>query len=282
MPFPIPSARGRNTADLVREEQKRQKSPGSFFYSQGQAQVLAAKFFTDDRLSATTNAGTASKHRHRIHLAMFGQLMASFEYFLKDFIAKTIDATPRLDKQVRNAKWLKIDAERVLANRSGMATVGSTLVHSTGGWHDAEEVNKRYQALFERCAFTNVEVRILENLWVLRHSVAHNAGMLIHYDAIRIGAESLSEKTADIDSDFIGETFNFLSPIAKRICGDCERTLLQKHFGPLVDRGPDYTSDRALYDLLKRLCAYTESRARDTPSASQTDYEHDFTAANTA
>ncbi|GAB1377336.1 hypothetical protein MASR1M49_01820 [Pararhodobacter aggregans] len=129
MAFPIPSPRNRDTVDALRDERKRQVSPGSFFYSQGWGQVLAAAYFIDDRLADSARGGVALKHRHRIHLALFGQLMASFEYFLKDFVAKAIDATTRLDERLKKEKWLEIDVDRVLANRSGMATIGSTLGH---------------------------------------------------------------------------------------------------------------------------------------------------------
>ncbi|MEM7561359.1 MAG: hypothetical protein AAF394_19715, partial [Planctomycetota bacterium] len=107
--FPIPSRRNRDTVDAKRDELKRQRSPGSFFYSQGWGQVLAAGYFTNERLAESARGGIALKHRHRIHLALFGQLMASFEYFLKDFVAKAVDATTNLDEKIRKEKWLEID-----------------------------------------------------------------------------------------------------------------------------------------------------------------------------
>jgi len=276
MAFPIPASRNRDTVDVQRDERKRRKSPGSFFYSQGRSQVLAAAYFTDQRLAPTARGGVALKHRHRIHLALFGQLMASFEFFLKDFVAKSIDATTLLDETLKKEKWLEIDVSRVLANRSGMATTGSTLVHSTLGWHSPQQVNARYQTLYVHQAFSAQEVESLEKLWVLRHSVAHNAGMIIHYDAIRIGAENLADHAADIDAAFIEATFDFLSPIARRICKECGENLLRSYFRPLNGRGPDFFSDMPVYANLKNLSEYVESRTRELSNTDVAAYNIDF------
>ncbi|WP_146205021.1 hypothetical protein [Meridianimarinicoccus roseus] len=276
MSFPIPSRRNRDTVDVERDERKRQKSPGSFFYSQGKGQVLAACYFSDERLAESARGGIALKHRHRIHLALFGQLMASFEYFLKDFVAKAVDATTLLDEKIKKEKWLEINVDRVLANRSGMATIGSTLVHSTLGWHSPAQVNARYCSLFNRNAFGAREVETLEKLWILRHSVAHNAGMIIHYDATRIGDEMLADHAAEIDAAFISETFNFLSPISKTICEECGGSLLRQQFQPLYARGPDYLTDMPVYARLKPLFEYVDSRARELSQVNKTSYQADF------
>ena len=81
--------------------------------------MLAAGYFTNKRLAKSARGGIGFKHRHRIHLALFGQLMASFEYFLKDFVARAVDATTNLDEKIQKEKWLEINVDRVLANRSG-------------------------------------------------------------------------------------------------------------------------------------------------------------------
>lgn len=274
--FPVPAPRNRDTADVERDERKRLKSPGSFFYSQGRSQFLAAAYFTDEKLTQTARGGVALKHRHRIHLALFGQLMASFEYFLKDFVAKSIDATSLLDERIRKEKWLEIDVSRILANRSGMATLGSTLVHSTLGWHSPEQVNARYSNLFHRHAFGAAGVETLNKLWILRHSVAHNAGMMIHYDATRIGDEMLADHAVDIDAQFIENTFNFLSPIAKIICEERGGNLLRMYFQPLSTRGEDYISDMPTYSKLRPLMDYVESRTKELPHIDRQSYRKNF------
>jgi hypothetical protein len=67
--------------------------------------------------------------------ALFGQLMASFGYLLKDFVAKAVDLTAVIDPKVQKAKWMEVDAAKVLASRIAATTPGAMLVHSTLGWH---------------------------------------------------------------------------------------------------------------------------------------------------
>lgn len=181
MTFPIPSSWNRDSADARRDERKRSASPCSFFYSQAQSLSLAANYFTDDRLSDEARGGVAVKHRHRMQLALFGQLMAAFEYMLKDFVAQAIDATTVLDETVQEAKWIEVSAAKILASRSMATTPGAMLVHSTLGWHTPEKVNERYQSLFRKKPIEATEIPDLERLWILRHSVAHNAGYITSY-----------------------------------------------------------------------------------------------------
>lgn len=274
--FPIPNPRNRDTSDQQRDEEKRNRSPGSFFFSQGKNIVLSAKYFSDDRLIESARGGVASKHRHRMQMALFGQLMAAFEFFLKDFVTYVIDSTQILDEKLIKEDWLKIDVERILANRSRMASVGSTLVHSTLGWHSPQMVNQRYYKLFGRRVFSNQQVEQLEQLWILRHSVAHNAGTVIHYDAMRLGNEMLANKVMDIDAEFIESTFSFLSPIAKEICIRCGEKLLEQCFIGLKQRGPMFVTDSKFYHKLKTLSVYVESRNKEISLPSLTDYEADF------
>ncbi len=161
--FPVPDSWRRDTAESSRDEQKRKESPG-FFFSQGRALVLAAEYFHDGRLSDQANIGSAVKHRHKIHLAFFGQLMASFEYLLKDFVAKVIDVTDICDEAIRKTRWIDIDASRILASRTVATTPGSILIHPTTGWHTSDTINKRYSELFERQPINTSEQRNLERL----------------------------------------------------------------------------------------------------------------------
>lgn len=278
MNFPIPSARTTGTADAERDEDKRKKSPGSFFFSQGHSLVLAAKYFNDDRLQDSARGGVANKYRHRIHLALFGQLMASFEYFLKDFVSKAIDSTTQLDDLVKSQKWISVDTQKLLANRSGIASIGSVLVHSTQSWHSATEVNSRYSSLFKRSPFSAEDIVVIEKLWVLRHSVAHNAGTVIHYDAVRIGNEDLANRAADLDADFLASTFDFLAPLVKDTCTECGKNLLKDYFLVLADRGPDFQLDKASYGQLKHLSEYVSSRVTDLSVITKATYEADFVA----
>lgn len=276
MPFPIPEAWNRDSRDAQRDEAKRKDSPCSFFYSQGRSLVLAAEYFVDDRLAVKARDGVALKHRHKIHLALFGQLMASFEYLLKDFVAKSIDLTAVLDLKVQKAKWMEIDAAKVLSYRLAATTPGSILVHSSSGWHSSEIVNSRYQELFSRQPIAADELPTLEKLWVLRHSVAHNAGFVIHFDASRIGSMGLAESVANVDASFVTDTFNFLCPIAERIASTVGDNLLLEWLKTCKASGADFDRDAVTYIGLKKLASMVKSRTTDIVTPGKAEYLVDF------
>lgn len=269
-----------DAADIAREERKREDSPSSFFFSQGQALVLAARYFRDDRLAPGARGGVAKKHRHRIHLALFGQMMAALEFLFKDFVASVVDLVPTFDESLLQSKWAEVDSKRVLSLRSASSTAGSVLLHGTMGWHDSETVNKRYSALFQRAPIDNSEIPDLDRLWLLRHSVAHNAGFVIAYDAVRGGMPELADSVADIDDEFLSETFDFLATIARRVAesvGDAVVIAWLRSRGPA---GKDYGRDKATYKQLKLLASFVDSRTRELPSVGKAEYSNDWGRAN--
>lgn len=271
-----PQAWTTDTADIRREEAKRWESPASFFYSQGHALVLSAKYFRDSRLTRKARGGVALKHLHRLHLAIFGQLMASLEFLVKDFIASVIDAVSIYDDKLTKAEWLKVDTARILSMRSASTTPGSLLLHPTLGWQQSDEVNKRYKYLFGVEPILQKEFQTLEKLWVLRHSVAHNAGFVIAYDAARAGIPDLADQVAHIDEDFIGEAFDFLSEIAKRLAEAVGQKILFQWLSTRKSIGPNWNRDKNTYTTLKLLATYIASRAQDLPNITKGPYTKDF------
>jgi hypothetical protein len=277
--FPFPEVWKYDSDDVQREEAKRKQSPSSFFFSIGQALLLAAEYFVDERLAVDSRTSVAMKHRHRIHLALYGQLLASFEYLLKDFIAKVIDTTGAFDSKVQKAKWIEVDASRVLASRMAASTPGAILIHPTMGWHYPEVVNQRYSELFNCQPIVAGEIPILERLWILRHSVAHNAGFVIHHDASRIGDGKLSEAVVAIDADFMAQTFATLKPIAERLASLVGDVVLLQWLHSIKGLGPDYGRDGQIYSQLKKLTCYVMSRVQDVPDSTEADYQADYARA---
>lgn len=265
-----------DTADRNREEEKRWDSPSSFFFSQGQALVLSAEYFCDSRLRRKARSGVALKHLHRLHLAIFGQLMASLEYLVKDFVAGVIDAVPIFDEKLIKAEWLKVDTARILSMRSASSSAGSLLLHPSLGWQQSDEVNKRYKYLFGVEPILQTEIQTLEKLWVLRHSVAHNAGFVSGYDAARAGIPYLAEEVAHLDEDFIKDAFEFLSAIAKRLAEHVGQNVLFKWLATRKAIGPDWNRDKETYTHLKLLATYVPSRAQDLPRITKGSYTEDF------
>jgi hypothetical protein len=150
------------------------------------------------------------------------------------------------------------------------------LVHSTLGWHTPTTVNSRYQELFARQPISNAEQPTLERLWVLRHSVAHNAGFVIHYDASRIGSIGLAEHVANVDAEFIRQSFDFLRPIAARIASDVGDSVLIEWIRSIAPSGQDFVRDSATYIGLKKLATMVETRTRDLPTPTELQYHADF------
>lgn len=280
MPFPIPLAWERDTAESQRDEHKRRYSPCSFFYSQGQALVIAARYFSDDRLADNARGGVAKKHRHRIQLALFGQLMASYEYMLKDFLAQVIDTSDIFDQKLIKQKWINVDVERILSQRMAQTTVGSLLIHPTLGWNDPDQVNQRYQFILGNEVITASESPTLNRLWILRHSVAHNAGFVTGPDAARIGSAGIVEKVINADDSFIAQVFEFLNPIAERLANRCGHGALQQWLSSIADLDDNYDRDRLIYERLKMIGTYLPSRPKALPDVTEQDYLSDRAKVN--
>ncbi len=269
-----------DAADLRREEDKRWYSPGSFFYSQGHALVLAARYFRKDRLISIAHGGVATKHLHRMHLALFGQLMASHEYLLKDFVAQVIQIVDIFDDRIKEAKWITIDSTHVLSARSVQTHVGAMLLHSTLGWHDPRDVNRRYKNLFRYQPIDPAEYEAMDRLWILRHSVAHNAGLVIAHDAVRIDLPRLSSQVVDINAAFIEEAFNFLCCIARRLAEQIGDRVLLEWLRSRVKMGKDWPRDKRLYTWMKLLATFVQSRAKALPKITKGQYIKDFNQAS--
>lgn len=268
MPFPTPATWTKDTAEAQGDEDKRMRSPVSSFFAQGQALMLAGGYFPDARLVSAARHGVAAKHRHRVQLAIFGQLMAAFEFLLKDFVAQSIDATSLLDERVAQAKWIQLDVTRLLSHRSTRPSIGALLVHPTLGWHQVHQVNERYTGLFQIAPIAKSETTNLERLWILRHTVAHHASWLTVDDAVRCGFPDLGGRTVDLDAEFLAATFEFLKPIARRVATGGTK-LLDLWAEGVRAAGPDWTRDAPAYAVLQRLTQVVERRA--VPLATPTE-----------
>jgi hypothetical protein len=269
MPFPIPDVYTSDAEDIERDESKRRDSPPSFFFAQAWGAVLAANYFRDDRLSG--RSGVAVKHRHRIQYAAFGQVMAAFEWCVKDFVAQIIDSTDLLDEKVEEAKWIELKKSRVLAGRQASASAGAVLIHPTQGWHEAETLNARYTELFKHAPLPGQDEATLNRLWLLRHSVAHNAGFVTNHDAYRMRAPSLSEKSVKIDAEFLEATWEFLSNVVRRLADPIGTNVV--HQWCKEKATGDFSEDGVVFTKLQHIATAVESRSKPLPAVTQADYE---------
>jgi hypothetical protein len=270
--FPVPDSYSSNAADIAREESKRTARPPSFFFSRSRSQVLAATYFTDERLAGGYSA-VAAKHRHRIQSATFGQMMAAFEWCIKDFFAQIIDATDLFDDKVEAAKWIQLEKSRVLAQREATASIGAILIHPTQGWHDPANLQSRYGEFFAASPLPNAEADTLERLWILRHSVAHNAGFVTNHDAYRMRAPALSERSVRIDEGFLNEAFTFLTGVVRRL-GDPVGSRIMKCWLTEKSTG-NFADDVLAYGALKHITTVVESRSIGLPDIVEATYNAD-------
>ncbi|HEY5193484.1 MAG TPA: hypothetical protein VIJ39_06380 [Solirubrobacteraceae bacterium] len=256
---------------MARDETKRRQSPPSFFFARSWGIVLATNYFNDERLRGSR--AVAAKHRHRIQYAAFGQLMASFEWCLKDFVAQLVDATDLFDDKVDDAKWIQVEKSGVLASREVFTSAGAVLIHPTQGWHDPNSVNARYVHLFGRALLDKKQSTTLERLWLLRHSVAHNAGYVTNHDAYRMQAPSLSNKAVRIDGEFLNQTWEFLGTVVRNL----QRPIGERIVIEWCSRKAtgDFSNDEAVYRRLKHVTSAVESRSKSLPHIDERKYHAD-------
>ncbi len=273
MTFPLPDVNTADSADATRDERKREASPPSSFYAQSQAVLTAVSYF--EPLNSGYEA-TAKKHRNRIRSALFAQLMATFEFTIKDFVAQILDETHIYDDEVGSWDWIKVDLRTVLATRQGTGRIGSVLIHPLLGWQNPADINKRYRDVFRKPIVWDKEEQILRDLWIVRHSVAHNGGFVTEPDARRLRSAPLTNKPILIDSEYLEATTGFLRGIVGRLNTIIGPVVMKHYFERAATR--DWTQDQTSYTRLKLITTYVESRPQPLPQIAQSMYTADEAA----
>lgn len=273
MPFPIPEPSSTESADARRDEDKRLRSPPSSFYAQSQTILTAVRYF--EPLNSGYE-GTAQKHRNRLRSALFVQLMAAFEFAMKDFIAQTIDATHIYDDEVKGWTWLSLDLVSVMSTREGAGRLGAILVHPLAGWQTPEVLNGRYKDIYQREPIASAEIPQIRDLWIIRHSVAHNGGFVTRPDARRLRSTALRERQVLIDLPYLEGTAELLRGIVARLESVVGPALLRKWFS--AGAAGDWTQDKEDYQRLKLLTTYVRSRPQELPAVNEAMYLSDLAA----
>jgi hypothetical protein len=271
--FPVPDPSTSESADARRDERKRQASPPSYFYAQSQAILTAVRYF--DPLHSGY-AGTANKHKNRMWGALLVQLLAAFEFTMKDFVAQTLDATHIYDEEVRSWDWLQIDVPAVMSTRGELTRLGAILIHPLQGWQVPETLNARYMDIFRRQPVANDELESLRDLWVVRHSVAHNGGLVTHPDARRLRSPALAERQVLIDLDYLASATGFLRTIVQRLSGPIRESLMRRWFREGATQ--TWEGDEADYRRIKWLTSYVQSRPSELPAVTEPMYDADLAA----
>ena len=240
--------------------------------SRTQGLLVAARYF-EDRSSAGY-AGVSKKHLQRLNSAFLGQLLASFEWCLKDYIAGTLDATDAFDGLLSNQDWLRPRVETIFAQRSEGGSIGALLIHPSQGWHDVDTANRRFKRLFNHeLVVSSSDAESLRSLWLLRHSLAHNAGIVTHPDAYRMNAPALAGQTAAIDRDFLADAADVLRRTVRRLEDPIGGAMVKHWF---VNRATGtYTEDRDTYRTLRLIGTAVRRSSEGLPSVTKSRYTKD-------
>jgi len=267
MSFPTPSISAVESADAHRDEAKRQASPPSSFYAQSQAILTGVRYFEPLH---SGYGGAARKHKNRAWSALLVQLMAAFEFTMKDFLAQTLDITHIYDDEITKWDWLELNIAAVLGTRDGSGRLGAVLVHPLMGWQTPETMNARYQEVFERQPIASDEVVALRDLWIVRHSIAHNGGVVTAPDARRLREPSLTNEQILVDLDYLERATDFLRQIVERLESVVGKALLKRWFSEAA--AGSWTTDESVYRPLKLLTTYVKSRPSELPEIDEAVY----------
>jgi hypothetical protein len=265
--FPTPSTSAAESADAHRDERKRQESPPSSFFAQSQAILTGVRYLEPLH---SGYGGAARKHKNRAWSALLVQLMAAFEFTMKDFIAQTLDVTHIYDDEIATWDWVELNISAVLGTRDGSGKLGAVLIHPLSGWQTPEKMNSRYQDVFRRMPIANDELPYLKDLWIVRHSIAHNGGVITGPDARRLREPSLTNEQILVDLDYLENATNFLREIVGRLESVVGEALLKRWFGEAASGS--WETDSVVYRPLKLLTTYVQSRPRELPEIDELDY----------
>ncbi len=275
----MPARKSNHSKPLPKPESqadsKRRLSPGSYFFHQGRSIVLASQYYSSGRLSETCKGAVAAGHHNTICVALFGQLMASFEDLSKEVVARSVDIADYLDLHIAKCDWIKISTPQVLSIRGSDVSVGTLLIGPTQGWHSAEALNNRYVSLFGGRPVPEDAIDHLNRLWIMRHTVAHNAGRVTHHDAARMAATHLSDRVLSVDAKYIADTFLFLRPIAESMVQMAHDRYLSQFLSTLDDHETLSTRQFFLWESIKHLGLFLDSRSKRLPLYDMQEFRAD-------
>lgn len=132
----------------------------------------------------------------RLSAAAFVAMMGHFEIYQRSFLAGLFDATRfirslDMDAAMRgifgDGKDSSVRMIDFAAYRGQPAYIGRLLTDSLTVWHNPQRINSIVKSMLPRVDFYAAEdVRYLNCLWQIRHSIAHSGGWLTPPDAQRI------------------------------------------------------------------------------------------------
>ena len=97
---------------------------------------------------------------------------------------------------------------------------------------------------------------------------------MIHTDAVRFGASSLSQRVVNVEGAFLTEAFNFLDNVVRQIASTAGRAILARWMASVKDKGQDFVRDEFIG--LKKLGVYVRSRTQPLSDFTPAEYATDW------
>ena len=266
---PVVASEAVNRTDQ-RNREKLSKSPGSYFVGRARELQLAAPYFFK-RLSPGAYGGTAYAHYHNLCGASYASMLSAFEVMWKALYAAIVDSTTFYDDNLVDHRLTRavVTTESLLAHR-GEGGAGGVLASSLGTWQNSETINTRYSAAFQVHPISSADSELVDQLWHIRHTLAHNSGVVGALEAYRLGSALNPGQSLQIDEDYLTYAESELARIARSGVKIVGTRLLQNYF--VTEASGDWSQDQPVFSRLS-LLGLVVPKTKDLPSLTQVMYE---------
>lgn len=266
---PKVASRAVNRTDR-RNREKLRRSPGSYFVGRARELVLAAPYFLRN-LGGGAYGGTASAHFHNLCGAAYVAMLSAFEVMWKALFAAVVDTTDVYDDRLVADSRLKdvVKTESLLAHREE-SSAGGVLAASLGTWQQSEFVNRIYEAAFQVQPIAANEMEVVDQLWQIRHVVAHGAGVASRLDSYRLRGIVEAGASLQIDERYLKYAERELVKVTRGGIARVGDRLLQDFFLRAATR--NWEVDAAVFKRLKLLGTVVK-KTQELPEVVEADYD---------
>ena len=252
-----------------RNRDKLDRSPGSYFLGRARELRLAAPYFLRN-LREGRYGGTAYTHYHNLCGASYAAMLSAFEVMWKALYAGIVDAVATYDDNLVQHSHTRgvVTTESLLAHRSEQGA-GGILASSLGTWQNSEAINLRYRAAFQIQPIANSDSDVVDQLWHVRYTVAHNSGVVGALEAYRLGSALKAGESLQIDEDYLKYAEKELVRIARAGVSVVGKRLLQDFF--VTEATLDWQLDKKAFSRLY-LLGIVVPKTKDLPTVTEQVY----------
>lgn len=144
---------------------------------------------------ASTYEAVVERHLHQLRRMVLLNLIEAFERFLKELAAVCVD---HIARRVPDDRLEKVGKGSGVASHFAAATLGRAVCEGLT-WTDCDEINRRFRWLLAKPyaegnfyvfplqpASQRVRLETARTLFQLRHTLAHNLGVITASDALKL------------------------------------------------------------------------------------------------